>query len=133
VIMCTLDWNGYFRDVNPVFPRTLGYTEAEIWADITSSSCTRGRERRLHSTRSLRLGDDRFGFEARMLCRTAAIASCRGTYRRRLRTRSTASRVTYRNAPQRASGRAPRRMAHPMRLQTMARWPPRWRTSSISR
>ena len=30
VIMCTFDWNGYFRDVNPVFPRTLGYTEAEM-------------------------------------------------------------------------------------------------------
>jgi len=28
--MCTFDWDGHLREVNPVFPRTLGYTESEM-------------------------------------------------------------------------------------------------------
>ena len=30
VMMCTFDWQGHYTIVNPVFPRTLGYTDDEL-------------------------------------------------------------------------------------------------------
>lgn len=30
VMMCTFDWEGHYTMVNPVFPRTLGYTDEEL-------------------------------------------------------------------------------------------------------
>ena len=71
VIMCTLDWNGYFRDVNPVFPRTLGYTEAEILGRHYLELVHPGdREATLAQDAILRASETTVsGFEARILCK----------------------------------------------------------------
>ncbi|HET9061805.1 MAG TPA: PAS domain S-box protein [Candidatus Binatia bacterium] len=71
VIMCTFDWNGYFRDVNPVFPRTLGYTEAEMLGRHYLEFVHPGdREATLAQDTILRASETTVsGFEARVLCK----------------------------------------------------------------
>lgn len=69
-LLCFLDFNGYFRRLNPAWERTLGYSLAELMSrpfiDFVHPD---DRERTLAQNRAVRAGDRALGFENRYVCK----------------------------------------------------------------
>ncbi|MBB4638107.1 PAS domain S-box protein [Longimicrobium terrae] len=74
-MFCFLDYNGYFRRLNPAWERTLGFTPAEMMAKpFIEFVHPDDRERTLVQNRDVRGGGQARGFSNRYLCKD-------GTYR----------------------------------------------------
>jgi PAS domain S-box-containing protein len=74
-MFCFLDYNGYFRRLNPAWERTLGFTPAEMMAKpFIEFVHPDDRERTLTQNRDVRGGGQARGFSNRYLCKD-------GTYR----------------------------------------------------
>jgi len=74
-LLCYLDFNGYFKRLNPAWERTLGFTIEELMSrPFIEFVHPDDRERTLDKNRSVRTGDPALGFENRYLCKD-------GTYR----------------------------------------------------
>jgi PAS domain S-box-containing protein len=69
-LLCQLDFNGYFKRLNPAWERTLGWTRAELlsrpFIDFVHPD---DRERTLRQNASVRAGDPALSFENRYLCK----------------------------------------------------------------
>ena len=69
-MLCFLDFNGYFKRLNPAWERTLGFTRAELMSrpfiDFVHPD---DRERTLKQNAGVRAGGQALGFENRYLCR----------------------------------------------------------------
>ena len=69
-LLCCLDFNGYFKRVNPAWERTLGYTRAELqsrpFLDFVHPD---DRERTLTQNREVRGGGQALSFENRYVCK----------------------------------------------------------------
>jgi PAS domain S-box-containing protein len=69
-MLCCLDFNGYFKRLNPAWERTLGFTLAELMSrpfiDFVHPD---DRERTLEQNRRVRAGGKALGFENRYLCK----------------------------------------------------------------
>ena len=69
-MLCFLDFNGYFRRLNPAWERTLGFTRDELMArPFIEFVHPEDRERTLAQNASVRAGGRAVGFENRYLCR----------------------------------------------------------------
>ena len=69
-MLCCLDFNGYFRRLNPAWERTLGWTHAELMSrPFIEFVHPDDRERTLKQNRAVRGGDQALGFENRYLCK----------------------------------------------------------------
>ena len=99
-LLCQLDFNGYFRRLNPAWEHTLGFTIAELMSrPFIELVHPDDRERTLAQNRDVRAGGRALGFENRYLCkdgtyftgpkrraRAAVTRACRtGTTRRHSR------------------------------------------------
>jgi len=74
-LLCFLDFNGYFKRLNPAWERTLGFTVEELMSrPFIEFVHPDDRERTLDQNRAVRGGDNALGFENRYLCKD-------GTYR----------------------------------------------------
>jgi PAS domain S-box-containing protein len=74
-LLCFLDFNGYFKRLNPAWERTLGFTIEELMSrPFIEFVHPDDRERTLNQNRSVRDGGRALGFENRYLCKD-------GTYR----------------------------------------------------
>jgi len=74
-LLCQLDFNGYFRRLNPAWERTLGFTIAELTSrPFIEFVHPDDRERTLAQNQEVRGGGRALGFENRYRCRD-------GTYR----------------------------------------------------
>ena len=74
-MFCFLDFNGYFKRLNPAWERTLGFTREELMArPFIEFVHPDDRERTLRQNREVRAGGQAHGFENRYLCKD-------GTYR----------------------------------------------------
>jgi len=69
-MLCVLDFNGYFRRVNPAWERTLGFTRAELTSrPFIEFVHPDDRERTLKQNAQVRAGGQALAFENRYLCR----------------------------------------------------------------
>jgi PAS domain S-box-containing protein len=69
-MLCQLDFNGYFKRLNPAWERTLGWTRAELMSrPFIEFVHPDDRERTLRQNASVRGGGQALSFENRYLCR----------------------------------------------------------------
>ncbi len=69
-MICFLDFNGYFRRVNPAWERTLGYTSEELMSRrFIEFVHPDDRERTLNQNAAVRAGGEALSFENRYRCR----------------------------------------------------------------
>ena len=69
-MLCQLDFNGYFKRLNPAWERTLGWTRAELMArPFIEFVHPDDRERTLRQNASVRSGGHALSFENRYLCK----------------------------------------------------------------
>lgn len=69
-LLCCLDFNGYFRRLNPAWERTLGFTRAELLSKpFFEFVHPDDRERTLNQNREVRGGSRALGFENRYVCK----------------------------------------------------------------
>ena len=69
-MLCCLDFNGYFKRLNPAWERTLGFTRAELMSrPFIEFVHPDDRERTLRQNRDVRGGGQALGFENRYLCK----------------------------------------------------------------
>jgi PAS domain S-box-containing protein len=69
-LLCQLDFNGYFRRLNPAWERTLGFTIAELTSrPFIEFVHPDDRERTLTQNSDVRAGGRALGFENRYLCK----------------------------------------------------------------
>lgn len=69
-MFCFLDFNGYFRRLNPAWERTLGFTRAELMSrPFIEFVHPDDRERTLEQNVRVRAGGEAMGFENRYLCK----------------------------------------------------------------
>jgi PAS domain S-box-containing protein len=69
-LLCQLDFNGYFKRLNPAWERTLGWTRAELMArPFIEFVHPDDRERTLRQNAEVRAGGRALGFENRYLCK----------------------------------------------------------------
>ena len=69
-MLCQLDFNGYFKRLNPAWERTLGWTRAELLSrPFIEFVHPDDRERTLRQNASVRSGGQALGFENRYLCK----------------------------------------------------------------
>jgi PAS domain S-box-containing protein len=69
-LLCQLDFNGYFKRLNPAWERTLGWTRAELMSrPFIEFVHPDDRERTLGQNARVRSGGQALGFENRYLCR----------------------------------------------------------------
>jgi PAS domain S-box-containing protein len=69
-LLCFLDFNGYFKRLNPAWERTLGFTIEELMSrPFIEFVHPDDRERTLNQNRSVRGGGQALGFENRYLCK----------------------------------------------------------------
>jgi PAS domain S-box-containing protein len=68
-MLCFLDFNGYFRRLNPAWERTLGFTREELMSrPFIEFVHPDDRERTLKQNAAVRRGGKAMGFENRYLC-----------------------------------------------------------------
>jgi PAS domain S-box-containing protein len=69
-MLCCLDFDGYFKRLNPAWERTLGFTLAELMSrPFIEFVHPDDRERTLEQNRKVRAGGKALGFENRYLCK----------------------------------------------------------------
>ena len=69
-LLCQLDFNGYFKRLNPAWERALGWTRAELMArPFIEFVHPDDRERTLRQNAAVRAGGQALGFENRYLCK----------------------------------------------------------------
>ncbi|MGH7603911.1 MAG: PAS domain-containing protein [Gemmatimonadaceae bacterium] len=69
-LLCYLDYNGYFKRLNPAWERTLGFTREELMSrPFIEFVHPDDRERTLNQNAAVRGGDRALGFENRYLCK----------------------------------------------------------------
>lgn len=69
-MLCCLDFNGYFKRLNPAWERTLGFTLQELTSrPFIEFVHPDDRERTLKQNREVRAGGQALGFENRYLCK----------------------------------------------------------------
>lgn len=69
-MLCCLDFNGYFKRLNPAWERTLGFTLEELMSrPFIEFVHPDDRERTLKQNREVRAGGQALGFENRYLCK----------------------------------------------------------------
>ncbi|GAA3195278.1 PAS domain S-box protein [Dactylosporangium siamense] len=69
-LICTVGFDGYFKQVNPAFERTLGYSTAELLArPFLEFVCEEDRERTAAATRLLAEGHENTNFQNRYRCK----------------------------------------------------------------
>lgn len=69
-LLCQLDFNGYFKRLNPAWERTLGWSRAELMArPFIEFVHPDDRERTLAQNAAVRQGGQALGFENRYLCK----------------------------------------------------------------
>lgn len=69
-MVCCLDFNGYFKRLNPAWERTLGFTRQELMSrPFIEFVHPDDRERTLNQNREVRSGGQALGFENRYLCK----------------------------------------------------------------
>jgi len=69
-MLCVLDFNGYFKRVNPAWERTLGFTRAELTSrPFIEFVHPDDRERTLTQNARVKAGGQALAFENRYLCR----------------------------------------------------------------
>ena len=69
-MLCCLDFNGYFKRLNPAWERTLGFSLAELMSKPFSEFVhPDDSERPLEQNRKGRAGGKALGFENRYLCK----------------------------------------------------------------
>ncbi|HEU4643344.1 MAG TPA: PAS domain S-box protein [Gemmatimonadaceae bacterium] len=69
-LVCCLDFNGYFKRLNPAWERTLGLTRQELMSrPFIEFVHPDDRERTLNQNREVRGGGQALGFENRYLCK----------------------------------------------------------------
>lgn len=69
-LLCQLDFNGYFKRLNPAWERTLGWSRAELMArPFIEFVHPDDRERTLRQNAAVRDGGQALGFENRYLCK----------------------------------------------------------------
>jgi len=69
-LLCQLDFNGYFRRLNPAWERTLGFTIAELMSrPFIEFVHPDDRERTLTQNGEVRSGGSALGFENRYRCK----------------------------------------------------------------
>jgi PAS domain S-box-containing protein len=69
-MLCFLDFNGYFKRLNPAWERTLGYTRAELMSrPFIEFVHPDDRERTLRQNAEVRAGGRALLFENRYLCK----------------------------------------------------------------
>jgi PAS domain S-box-containing protein len=69
-MLCFLDFNGYFKRLNPAWERTLGFTREELMSrPFIEFVHPYDRERTLRQNASVRSGGQALGFENRYLCK----------------------------------------------------------------
>ena len=69
-MLCQLDFNGYFKRLNPAWERTLGFTIAELMSrPFIEFVHPDDRERTLNQNSDVRGGGHALGFENRYLCK----------------------------------------------------------------
>ena len=69
-LLCFLDFNGYFKRLNPAWERALGFTIEELTSRPSIEFVhPQDRERTLDQNRRVRAGGQALGFENRYLCK----------------------------------------------------------------
>ena len=69
-LLCVLDFNGYFKRLNPAWERTLGFSREELMSrPFTDFIHPDDRARTLEQNASVRRGGNAIGFENRYVCR----------------------------------------------------------------
>ena len=69
-LLCFLDFNGYFKRLNPAWERALGFTVEELMSrPFIEFVHPDDRERTLNQNREVRGGGKALGFENRYLCK----------------------------------------------------------------
>lgn len=69
-MLCCLDFDGYFKRLNPAWERTLGFSRAELMSKpFIEFVHPDDRERTLEQNRKVRSGGKALGFENRYLCK----------------------------------------------------------------
>lgn len=69
-MICVLDFSGYFRQLNPAWERTLGFTREELMSrPFIEFVHPDDRERTLNQNREVRGGGKALGFENRYMCK----------------------------------------------------------------
>ena len=69
-LLCQLDFNGYFKRLNPAWERTLGWSRAELMSrPFIEFVHPDDRERTLGQNARVREGGQAVGFENRYLCK----------------------------------------------------------------
>jgi PAS domain S-box-containing protein len=69
-LLCFLDFNGYFKRLNPAWERTLGFTRAELMSKpFIEFVHPDDRERTLNQNREVRSGGHALFFENRYMCK----------------------------------------------------------------
>jgi len=69
-LLCVLDFNGYFKRLNPAWEKTLGFTIAELQSKpFIEFVHPDDRERTLRQNREVRTGGRALSFENRYLCK----------------------------------------------------------------
>jgi PAS domain S-box-containing protein len=69
-MLCFLDFNGYFKRLNPAWERTLGFTIDELMSrPFIEFVHPDDRERTLNQNREVRGGGQALGFQNRYLCK----------------------------------------------------------------
>jgi PAS domain S-box-containing protein len=69
-MLCMLDFNGYFKQLNPAWERTLGFTREELMSRPFIEFVHPGdRERTLKQNAKVRSGGQALAFENRYLCK----------------------------------------------------------------
>ena len=69
-LLCQLDFNGYFKRLNPAWERTLGWSRTELMSrPFIEFVHPDDRERTLSQNAAVRQGGQALGFENRYLCK----------------------------------------------------------------
>src|SRR3954471_8108627 len=69
-MLCFLDFNGYFKKLNPAWERTLGFSREELMSKpFIEFVHPEDRERTLKQNAAVREGGQALGFENRYLCK----------------------------------------------------------------
>jgi PAS domain S-box-containing protein len=72
-LLCFLDFDGYFKRLNPAWERTLGFTRAELMSrPFIEFVHPDDRERTLDQNRRVRGGGRALGFQNRYLCKNGS-------------------------------------------------------------